>query len=114
MTEITDLSPTDATNTSVTGQSLEGNVANMGNMDNTLQAVMGLLARSIRTNVLRFLDHTDDTKKLALDLSGQTTALTRTQKTPNYNGTLASQAVGTAIASAASIDLGAASGSTVH
>lgn len=43
MTEITDLSPTDAANPSITGESLEGNVANMGRMENTLQAVMGLL-----------------------------------------------------------------------
>lgn len=89
MTEITDLSITDATNTSITGESLEGNVANMGRMDNTLQAVMGLLARSIRTNVLRFLDSTDPTKKLALDLSGLPTATTTTVTIPAKGGTLA-------------------------
>lgn len=114
MTEITDLSPTDAANTSISTESLEGNVANMGRMEETLQAVMGLLARSIRTNVLRFLDHTDDTKKLALDLSGLTTATERTLTVPDYDGTMASHALGTAIASAATTDIGAASGSTVH
>lgn len=85
MTEITDLSTTDATNTSITGESLEGNVANMARMDNTLQAVMGLLARSIRTNVLRFLDNADPTKKLALNLSRLTTATERTLTFPDAN-----------------------------
>lgn len=89
MTEITDLSTTDASNTSVTGESLQGNVANMGRMDNTLQAVMGLLARSIRTNVMRILDSADATKKLAFDLSGLTTATTRTLTVPNASGTIA-------------------------
>ncbi len=45
MTEITDLSPTDASNLSVTGESLQGNVANMGRMDNTLQAILGMFGR---------------------------------------------------------------------
>jgi hypothetical protein len=88
MTEITDLSPTDSSNTEVTGESLDGSIANMGRMDNTLQAVMGLLARSIRTNVLRFLDNTDDTKKVKLDLSGLPTATERTWTAPYYSGTL--------------------------
>jgi hypothetical protein len=88
MTEITDLSVTDSSNTEVTGESLDGSIANMGRMDNTLQAVMGLLARSIRTNVLRFLDNTDDTKKVKLDLSGIPTATERTWTAPYYSGTL--------------------------
>lgn len=89
MTEITDLSTADSSNTSVSGESLDGAIANMGRMDNTLQAVMGLLARSIRTNVLRFLDNADPTKRVALDLTGLTTATTRTYVAPNKNGTLA-------------------------
>ena len=89
MTEITDLSVTDSSNTEVTGESLDGSIANMGRMDNTLQAVMGLLARSIRTNVLRFLDNTDPTKKLAFDLSGITTGTTRTVTFPDANLNLA-------------------------
>lgn len=83
MTEITDLNTTDASNTSVTGESLDGSVANMGRMDNTLQAVMGLLARSIRTNVMRILDNTDDTKEVAFDASALTTATTRTITVPD-------------------------------
>ena len=90
MTEITDLSTTDSSNTTVTGESIDGAIANMGRMDNTLQAVMGLLARSIRTNVLRFLDNTDPTKKLAFDVSGITTGTTRTVTFPDANLNLAS------------------------
>lgn len=89
MTEITGLSTTDSSNTEVTGESIDGAIANMGRMDNTLQAILGLLARSIRTNVLRFLDNSDDTKRVALDLSGITTATTRTWTAPNKSGTLA-------------------------
>lgn len=88
MTEITGLSTTDSSNTLVTGESIDGAIANMGRMDNTLQAILGLLARSIRTNVLRFLDNTDDTKRVALDLSGLPTATTRTWTAPYYSGTL--------------------------
>ena len=88
MTEITDLSPTDSSNTAVTGESIDGAIANMGRMDNTLQAILGLMARSIRTNVMRFLDNTDDTKRVALDLSGIPTATTRTWTAPYYSGTL--------------------------
>lgn len=84
MTEITGLSTTDSSNTEVTGESIDGAIANMGRMDNTLQAILGLLARSIRTNVLRFLDATDSTKRIAFDLSALPTATTRTLKfTPN-------------------------------
>lgn len=88
MTEITDLSPTDTSNTSVTGESLDGTVANMGRMDNTLQAIMGLLARSIRTNVFRLLDNADNTKRVAFDASGITTATTRTLALQDRSGTI--------------------------
>jgi hypothetical protein len=88
MTEITDLNPTDAANTEITGESLDGNVANMGRMDNTLQAVMGLLARSIRTNFWRVLDNSDDTKEVAFDASGITTATTRTLTVQDVSGTV--------------------------
>ncbi len=89
MTEITDLSTTDSSNTSISGESLDGAIANMGRMDNTLQATMGMLARSIRTNVLRWIDGTDSTKRVALDLSGLSTATTRTLTAPNASGTIA-------------------------
>jgi hypothetical protein len=89
MTEITDLNPTDASNTAITGESLDGNVANMGRMDNTLRAILGMVARSIRTNIWRVLDNSDDTKELALDLSGLTTATTRTLTVPDKSGVIA-------------------------
>jgi hypothetical protein len=45
MAEITDLSPTDASNTAFGGNSIQGNVANMGGMDNLLQAILGAFGR---------------------------------------------------------------------
>lgn len=58
----------------------------------------------------RFKNTADQTKLFALDLSGITTATTRTVKAPNYNGTFSLQSKGADIATAATIDLGAASG----
>ena len=88
MTEITDLSVTDSSNTEVTGESLDGSIANMGRMDNTLQAVMGLLARSIRTNVFRIIDFADPTKRIKWNLTGLPTATERELTAPYYSGTL--------------------------
>ena len=88
MTEITDLSTTDSSNTSISGESLDGAIANMGRMDNTLQATMGMLARSIRTGVMRIIDAADATKRIAFDLSGLPTGTTRTWTAPYYSGTL--------------------------
>jgi len=45
MTEVTGFSPTDASNTAISGESLDGNVANMSRMDNTLQAIIGAIGR---------------------------------------------------------------------
>ena len=91
MTELTDLSDTDASNTAVTGQSTQGNVANMGGMDNLFQATLGMLSRFRNANVFRLRDNTDNTKLLAFDLSGITTATTRTQIVPDENGRQALQ-----------------------
>lgn len=88
MTEITDLSTTDGSNTSISGEVVSGS-AFMTRTDNVFHAVMGLMARSIRTNVLRFLDHADDTKRLAFDLSAITTATTRTLTIPDESARLA-------------------------
>lgn len=74
----------------------------------------GETAARLKDGTWRFQNTSDTTKLLALDLSGLTTATTRTQKAPNYDGTLSSQAKGTAIASAATTDIGAATGSMVH
>lgn len=89
MTELTDLNDTDALNTAVTGQSTEGNTANMGGMDNLFQATLGMLSRFRNANIFRLRDNTDKTKLLAFDLSGLTTATTRTLKVPNQSGTMA-------------------------
>lgn len=88
MTELTDLNDTDALNTAVTSQSTEGNVANMGNMDNLFQATLGMLSRFRNANIFRLRDNTDKTKLLAFDLSGLTTATTRTLKVPNQSGSI--------------------------
>src|SRR5690554_6839972 len=92
MTELTDLNDTDALNTAVTGQSTEGNVANMGNMDNLQQAILGMLSRFRNANIFRLRDNTDKTKLLSLDLSGLTTATTRTWTAPDKDGTVAMMA----------------------
>lgn len=89
MTELTDLNDTDALNTAVSGNSTEGNVANMGNMDNLQQAILGMLSRFRNANIFRLRDNTDKTKLLAFDLSGLTTATTRTWTAPDKNGTVA-------------------------
>lgn len=88
MTEITELNTTDALNTSLSGEGVTG-ATNMTKTDNIFQAVMGLLARSVRTAVWRVLDSTDPTKRLALDLSGITTNTTRTLKAQDKSGTIA-------------------------
>lgn len=94
MTELTDLNDTDALNTAVTGNSTEGNVANMGGMDNLFQATLGMLSRFRNANIFRLRDNTDNTKLLAFDLSGLTTATTRTLTAPDASGTIALVAPG--------------------
>ena len=88
MTELTDLSDTDANNTAVTGQSIVGNVANMGGMDNLFQATLGMLSRFRNSNIFQLRDNSDNTKKLAFGLSGISTATTRTLTVPDASGTL--------------------------
>lgn len=88
MTELTDLSDTDAENVLVTGEPISGQTF-MSRTDNVWYAVLGLLSRFRNSNVFRLRDATDKTKLLALDLSGLTTATTRTLTVPNRSGTLA-------------------------
>lgn len=75
MTELADLSPTDASNTSITGQSLEGNVANMANMDDTLQAMLGMLGRWTSSDTIASAATTDigAQPEAYLTVSGTTT-----------------------------------------
>lgn len=57
MTEITDLSPTDSSNTAISGFSLDGSIANMSTVDNVFQAYAGLLARWDRSgNIAKPID----------------------------------------------------------
>ncbi|WP_316358968.1 hypothetical protein [Devosia sp.] len=87
MTELTDLNDTDALNTAVSSQSVEGNVANMGGTDDVFQAILGMLSRFRNANIFRLRDNTDNTKLLAFNLSGLTTATTRTLTVPDRSGT---------------------------
>lgn len=75
MTEVADLSPTDASNTAITGQSLEGNVANMANMDDTLQAMLGMLGRWTSSDTIASAATTDigAQPEAYLTVSGTTT-----------------------------------------
>jgi hypothetical protein len=69
---------------------------------------------SLKTSILRLVDGTDITKKLAFDVSGVTTGTTRTLTVPNYSGMLGLRAKGADVASAATIDLDSATGDFVH
>jgi hypothetical protein len=75
MTEITDLSPTDSSNTSVTGESLDGSIANMGRMDNTLQAILGMFGRWTSSDTIASAGTTDigAQAEAYLTVSGTTT-----------------------------------------
>lgn len=75
MTEITDLSPTDSSNTEVTGESLDGSIANMGRMDNTLQAILGMFGRWTSSDTIASAATTDigAQAEAYLTVSGTTT-----------------------------------------
>lgn len=75
MTEITDLSPTDSSNLSVTGESLDGSIANMGRMDNTLQAILGMFGRWTSSDTIASAGTTDigAQAEAYLTVSGTTT-----------------------------------------
>lgn len=75
MTELADLSPTDASNTSISGQSLDGNIANMANMDDTLQAILGMLGRWTSSDTVASAATTDigAQAETYLTISGTTT-----------------------------------------
>ena len=75
MTEITDLSPTDSNNTAVSGESLDGAIANMGRMDNTLQAILGMFGRWTSSDTIASAGTTDigAQAEAYLTVSGTTT-----------------------------------------
>jgi len=49
MTEFSDLSPIDSDNTEISGFSLDGAIANMSTMEEVIQAILGMLGRSVET-----------------------------------------------------------------
>lgn len=88
MTELADLSETDASNTTITGADIAENCAPSG-INNAIRNLAGLIKRAFNTTNFRVRDATDQTKLLALNLSGFTTATTRTITVPNGSGTMA-------------------------
>ncbi|HEX9595294.1 MAG TPA: hypothetical protein VF982_00310 [Anaerolineales bacterium] len=87
MTELTDLSETDASNTTITGIDIDEGCAPSG-MNNAARNTLGLIRRMFKSTIFRVRDATDQTKLLAFDLSGITTATTRTLIAPNESGTI--------------------------
>ncbi len=85
MTELTDLSETDASNTTITGANIaEG--CNPSEINNAIRNALGLIRRAFKTSIFRLRDSTDQTKLLAFDLSEFATAATTTLKLPNITG----------------------------
>jgi hypothetical protein len=75
MTEITDLDPVDSGNTAISGESLDGSIANMGRMDNTLQAILGMFGRWTSSDTIASAGTTDigAQAEAYLTVSGTTT-----------------------------------------
>lgn len=75
MTGIADFSPTDALNTAISGESLDGNVANMGRMEETLQAIIGAIGRWTSSDTIASAATTDigAQEEAYLTVSGTTT-----------------------------------------
>ena len=87
-TEISEYDETDALNTDISGIVLS-DATLIDQIDNIARAQMGALKRWFKSSLFRLRDSTDQTKLLALDLSGLTTATTRTLVIPDKNGMLA-------------------------
>lgn len=87
MSELSDLSETDASNTIFTSIDIsEG--CNPSNVNNWMRAISGALRRWFKTSLFRLRDSADQTKLLAFDLSGVSTGTTRTLIAPNLSGTI--------------------------
>lgn len=89
MTELPDLNDTDSSNTSVTGSSTVGSIANMGGTDDLFQRILGMLSRFRNDGIFQLRNSSDNTKQLDFDLSGITTGTERTLSAPNRDGTIA-------------------------
>lgn len=75
-------------NTDVAGVNIDEGCAPSG-MNNAVRAVMAQIKAFFKSSAFRLRDGTDQTKLLALDLSGITTATTRTLTVQDKNGTVA-------------------------
>lgn len=93
MTELTDLSETDADNTLITGANVAENCPPSG-INNAIRNVAGLIRRAFKASIFRLRDTADQTKLLAFDLSGIATATTRTITAPDANLDLTGWATG--------------------
>jgi hypothetical protein len=85
MTELTDLSETDASNILITAIDVNEGCAPSG-INNAIRNTLGLIRRAFKSSIFRLRDSTDQTKLLAYDLSGLPTATTITQVVPGENG----------------------------
>ncbi|MFC3706037.1 hypothetical protein ACFOOL_14890 [Devosia honganensis] len=88
MTEISDLSDTDALNTEVSGETISGNT-NMTRTDDVFHAVLGMLSRWRNASIFRLRDDGDNSKQVAFDLSNISASTTRTLTVPDEDGTIA-------------------------
>lgn len=105
MTELTDLSETDGSNTTITGANIAEDCPPSG-INNAIRNLAGLIRRAFKTTIFRLRDATDQTKLLAFGLSGITTGTTRTATVPNHDLVVSGWQPGAAIASATSLVLG--------
>lgn len=89
--EIGEYDETDSGNTDITGIGLS-DATLIDQLDNIARAQMGALKRWFKSSLFRLRDSTDQTKLLAFDLSGLTTATTRTLTVPDGSSTLVTNA----------------------
>ena len=86
--EIGQYDETNSGNTDIDGIVLS-DATQIDQLDDIARALMGALKRWFRVDLFRLQDNTDQTKLLALDLSGLATATTRTLTAQDKNGTIA-------------------------
>lgn len=86
--EISDYNETDASNVDITGIDVQENVMRPPAVNNAFRALQGALKRWFKASLFRLRDGTDQTKLLAFDLSGITTATTRTLTVPDESAVI--------------------------
>ena len=75
MTELTDLSETDASNINISGANIAEGCA-PSEINNAIRNLAGLIRRAFKASIFRLRDSTDQTKLLAFDLSALTSGTT--------------------------------------